>query len=111
MKSFYIKWFEGGCGKRYDNPTKGFSSYFISFKTGCKLELMTKIDVTEQAYQPFIGLNHIAFSLQSPENVDGLTNQMRESGVTIISEPRRTGDGFYESVISDPEGNKIELTE
>ena len=56
-------------------------------------------------------IEHLAISLGSKEKVDTLTERLRKNGVRIIGEPRTTGDGYYESVIADPEGNLIELTE
>jgi lactoylglutathione lyase len=56
-------------------------------------------------------LIHLAFSTGSKEKVDALTERLRNDGFEIIGAPRTTGDGYYESVILDPENNIIEITE
>ena len=113
MRAFYVEFFELRSNEKYHNPKKGFSSYFLSFESGARLELMHRPDITaviENADQK-LGLTHFAISVGSKERVDSLTERIRESGYKVIGEPRTTGDGYYESVISDPEGNWIEITE
>jgi lactoylglutathione lyase len=113
MKSFYELYFGAKSGERYHNPTKQFTSYFLAFDAGCRLELMHKTSVPENANsnnKEYVGLIHFAISLGSKEKVDELTQQLRTDGYPVIGEPRTTGDGYYESVIADPEGNRIELT-
>ena len=56
------------------------------------------------------GFIHGAFSVGSKEKVDELTRWLREDGYQVISGPRTTGDGYYESCILDGEGNQIEIT-
>ncbi len=111
-KTFYQKWFNMVSSKKYVNPTTGLSSYFLGFngETTC-LELMHRPDITAHNSRNAIGLSHVAISVGSKDRVNQLTQQMREAGCTIVGEPRTTGDGFYESVVLDPEGNCIELTE
>jgi len=113
MREFYQTYLHMHCGKKYENPRKGFSSYFLSFENGARIELMTKKDLSETTGQTSDadGLAHIAFSVGSKENVERLTTQLRRDGFEIVGEPRTTGDGYYESVIADPEGNLVELTE
>ena len=114
MKEFYVKFFEMSANEKYYNPKKEFSSYFLSFNSGARIELMHTSDVTETIDKkplPKPGLAHIAISVGSIENVDQLTESIRENGYQVVGEPRTTGDGYYESVISDPEGNLIEITE
>ena len=113
VKQFYEKYFGAESGPRYFNPTKHFESYFLSFSSGARLELMnmpsipeTKDDVHAQS----IGLIHFAFSTGSEEEVDALTSRLKEDGYPVLDGPRRTGDGYYESVVLDPEGNRIEIT-
>lgn len=113
MKDFYTFYFGGIPGQKYFNPKTQFSSYFISFDTGCRLELMhrpslVKTDKNERFNQ--LGIVHFAISAGSEEEVDTLTEKLREAGYGIIGEPRTTGDGYYESVALDPEGNQIEIT-
>ena len=112
MRKFYEKNFQAIAGERYTNPSKNFSSYFLSFGTGTRLELMHRPDVAKllKEGQEAIGLTHFAVSVGSKHRVDALTDQLREAGYTIMGEPRTTGDGYYESVVLDPEGNRIEIT-
>jgi lactoylglutathione lyase len=113
MKDFYSTYFGGKASKRYHNPAKQFSSYFISFDEGCRLELMHKPDITSKpdSSKQYIGLTHFSVSTGSKDSVRQLTEQLRMNGYTVISDPRTTGDGYYESVILDPEGNFVEITE
>lgn len=113
MRSFYETYFGATAGEKYHNPRKNFTSYFLSFAEGSRLELMHKPEVpTDRSNnkEEFIGLAHFATSLGSKEKVDGLTERLRADGFTIAGEARTTGDGYYESVILDPENNRIELT-
>ena len=110
MKSFYEKYFDAQAGELYHNPTRQFSSYFLSFKEGCRLELMHQPDIRESYADKTIGITHIAIALGTKQHVDLLTEQLRQDGHTVLGEPRTTGDGYYESVILDPEKNRIELT-
>ena len=113
MKSFYQKYFQARSGDRYHNPKKLFTSYFLSFDSGCRLELMHRESVSDQIgehLREYIGLSHFAISVGSEQQVNELTARLRNDGYTIIGEPRRTGDGYYESVIADPEGNRVEIT-
>lgn len=113
MRSFYLKFFDLNSSEKYFNPGKKFSSYFLAFENGARIELMHKPDISEFIERSFskFGLTHFAISVGTKEEVDSLTENIRENGYKIIGEPRTTGDGFYESVISDPEGNRVELTE
>ncbi|WP_341678752.1 VOC family protein [Niveibacterium sp. SC-1] len=110
MRVFYETWFDGRSNARYDNPKKGFSSYFLSFGEGARLELMQRADVTERPSSTPLGYAHIALTLGDEAAVDRLTETLRTAGVPVVDGPRRTGDGYYESVVLDPEGNRIELT-
>jgi lactoylglutathione lyase len=112
LRDFYVHYFGGQCGSLYHNPAKQFESYFISFDGGSKLELMRKADVLESSQDkvPSTGLAHFAFSVGSKEQVDELTNKLKLDGFEILSEPRITGDGYYESVVLDPDGNRVEIT-
>ncbi len=112
-KLFYEKYFHAISGDKYYNPNKKFSSYFLSFDTGCRLEIMHKpnlSDRTESGLNNHFGLVHFAISVGSKENVDNLTQQLSVDGYEIVGKPRTTGDGYYESVILDLEGNQIEIT-
>jgi lactoylglutathione lyase len=110
MKDFYSNYFGGNANNRYHNPKKGFSSFFLTFDDGSRLELMQREDIGKHDLEEKLGWAHIAFSLGTKEKVDSMTDKFRRSGFKVVGEPRVTGDGYYESVVLDPEGNKIELT-
>lgn len=109
MREFYCKYFDGVSNQKYENKIKGFESYFISFDGATRIELMKRKDIEERIYKEILGLAHLAFKVGSKEKVNELTEISRKDGYKIIGEPRTTGDGYYESVILDPEGNRIEL--
>ena len=111
MKGFYLHFFDMKSNEKYENPKKNFSSYFLSFKDGARIELMHNPDISEFIEKSKLGLTHFAISVGNKEKVDSITENIRENGYQIIGEPRTTGDGYYESIIADPEGNLIELTE
>ncbi|CAN5603019.1 VOC family protein [soil metagenome] len=113
MKAFYCKWFNASANSKYFNPVKKFSSYFLSFENGPRLELMQMPGIFDNAndiLKQYTGLIHFAVSAGSAEEVNRLTEVMRTNGITVLGEPRFTGDGYYESVVADPEGNRIEIT-
>jgi lactoylglutathione lyase len=113
LRAFYQTYFEAAAGQKYTNPTKGFQSYFLRFATGARLELMTRPTVTaalNAADTEPVGYTHLAFSLGSEAAVDAMTERLRSDGYAIIDGPRRTGDGYYESAVLDPDGNRLELT-
>jgi catechol 2,3-dioxygenase-like lactoylglutathione lyase family enzyme len=110
MRTFYETYFGGRSSKLYENPAKRFKSYFISFKQGARLELMHKEGINrEDDPEARLGVTHFAFVLESEEAVVLLTERFRADGYPIAGEPRTTGDGYFESVILDPEGNRVEL--
>jgi lactoylglutathione lyase len=113
MKDFYTRFFNMNCNDKYVNETKGFSSYFLSFEGGARIEIMHRSDISKQAAKAgtFFGLTHFAISVGSRERVTELTEAIRIAGYEITGEPRTTGDGYYESVIADPEGNLVEITD
>jgi len=111
LRDFYCKYFGAKSNEKYINHAKQFSSYFLTFENGeCSLELMKRPNLDHPESNATIGLAHFAFSVGSKEKVDLYTLQLREAGYKIISEPRWTGDGFYESSIADPDGNIVEIT-
>lgn len=113
MKAFYEKYFHAKAGELYHNPTKNFKSYFLSFESGCRLELMQKPKIPDNLNDvlvEYIGIIHFAISTGSKKKVDDLTEELRRDGFSIVGEPRTTGDGYYESVVLDLEGNRIEIT-
>ena len=110
MKDFYTTYFDGVSNEKYVNPIKKFESYFITFDSGARLELMHKDSIIKPLdAEERIGITHIAFSLGSMDEVLSLTERLRTDGIRIVGEPRTTGDGYFESVILDVEGNRIEL--
>ncbi len=110
-KQFFETYFNAKAGEKYHNPKTSFLSYFLSFESGARLEIMTRSNLDEQEKLPFrTGYHHLAFSVGSQEKVNGLTERFRQDGFTIVSNPRTTGDGYYESVMVDLEGNLIEIT-
>lgn len=111
-KDFFVKYFDASPNDKYHNPKTGFSSYFLTFDDGARLEIMYLSEIQEsENTHARIGYIHIAFSVGSREKVDALTNRFREDGYRILSGPRTTGDGYYESCILGFEGNQIEITE
>ncbi|MBQ4913285.1 VOC family protein [Maribacter sp. MMG018] len=112
MRNFYEKYFNAIAGELYHNPQKEFTSYFLGFKEGVRLELMHKPTVFKslEGSSDLLGLAHFAISVGTKEKVDALTEQLRNDGFTVEGNPRTTGDGYYESIILDPEANRIEIT-
>lgn len=109
MKDFYTVKLGGRASQKYHNQKTGFSSYFINFEGGAAVELMNRADISGSGNETF-GYAHIAFALGGKNEVDVFTEKMRCGGFDVVSGPRVTGDGCYESCILDPEGNRIELT-
>lgn len=111
MKAFYVNYFDGTSNEKYLNPAKGFESYFISFGNGAaRLEIMQKTGVDQLQAENMTGWAHVAFSVGSKEKVNQKTEQLRDAGYEVAGNPRVTGDGYYESIVKDPEGNLIEIT-
>lgn len=112
VRDFFATFLDGKSNSGYHNPRTNFRSYFISFDDGVRLEIMTKPELVDQE-KPLnrTGYAHIAFSVGSKEKVDELTEKLRSAGYEVISGPRTTGDGYYESCIVAIEGNQIEITE
>ncbi|VBB08344.1 glyoxalase/bleomycin resistance protein/dihydroxybiphenyl dioxygenase [Lucifera butyrica] len=111
MKQFYTVSLDGLANAKYYNPKSKFSSYFITFAGEAKLEIMHRPEAEDAAAPSLYGYAHLAFAAGGREQVDLLTERLRQAGCTIVSEPRVTGDGFYESCILDPEGNRVEITD
>jgi lactoylglutathione lyase len=118
VREFYERHLGARAGAIYRSARQaGFTSYFLDFDGGAKLELMTLPDGDAEPTRPTgtiagarPGYAHIALSLGSAEAVDAVTTRLAAAGVPVVSAPRRTGDGFYESVVADPDGNLVELT-
>ena len=113
IKIFYEKYFNARSSDLYVNKKTKFKSYFLSFKGVSRLEIMQMPSVQEtskEAYTQFTGFNHLAISVGSKEEVIKLTNWLAHDGYEVLGGPRYTGDGYYESIVLDPENNRIEIT-
>lgn len=112
LRLFYETYFGARSNAKYVNAAKQFESYFLSFSTGARLEIMYSPNVLSVVDETMRrgGYAHLAFSLGSREQVDALTSRLRQDGYPVLDGPRQTGDGYYESAILDPDGNRIELT-
>jgi lactoylglutathione lyase len=112
VRQFYEKYFGAASSEKYENPSRGFESYFLEFGTGARLEMMKRHDINQKADRGIecLGFAHLSLSVGSKEKVDEVTAKIRSDGFSVIDGPRRTGDGYYESIVLDPEGNRIEIT-
>src|SRR4030065_2575208 len=113
MNEFYFNYFQASAGNKYKNTTKQFESYFLSFSGETHVELMSQVGITETNHQinvQTIGYAHVSFACGSEKNVDLLTKRLSSDGYRVVDGPRRTGDGYYESVVLDPDGNRVEIT-
>jgi len=111
-KHFYTSYFGATAAPNYVNPAKGFESCFLTFTDGARLEAMTTTSLPLVELAPGtqrLGLTHLAISVGSERLVDELTQRLRNDGIVVVDGPRRTGDGYYESVIIDPDGNRVEI--
>lgn len=110
-RDFFVDYFGGCANDGYHNPRTDFRSYFITFDDGARVEVMTKPSMVDDPKAlDRSGWAHTAFSLGSAEAVDALTERLRRDGYTVVSGPRTTGDGYYESCIVGIEGNQVEIT-
>ena len=110
-RDFFVKYLGASSNAGYHNPRTDFRSYFLSFEDGARLELMHKPEMPDLPKElARTGYAHIAFSVGSKERVDTLTAELKAAGYEVVSGPRTTGDGYYESCIIAIEGNQIELT-
>jgi len=111
LKSFYQKHFNAESNEKYQNKS-GFSSYFLTFSSGARLEIMSHTDLAERdVIDKITGISHFAFSVGSREEVLSLTEKIVADGYELLSPPRETGDGYFESCVADPDGNRVEITE
>ena len=111
--TFYARYFGAKISPRYENRAKGFASRFLAFESDARLEVMTTtsmspVELEGGAHR--MGFTHVALAVGSQSEVDRLTNRLRADGHAVLEGPRHTGDGYYESVVLDPEGNRLELT-
>ena len=112
-KHFYVTYFEATAGPRYINATKGFESCFLSFVSGARIEVMRTTSLNPASLAPGaqrMGLTHFAIATGSEQTVDELSQRLVKDGYQVLDGPRRTGDGYYECVVLDPDGNRVEIT-
>jgi lactoylglutathione lyase len=109
VAGFYAQYFGARIGPPYRNPRKGFESRFVVFDGDARLEIMRRVDVTDAPAGEQLGLAHVAITLGGEAEVDALAARLAADGCVIDSGPRRTGDGYYECVARDPEGNRVEI--
>ena len=110
VAQFYARYFGARVGDLYRNERKGFESRFLEFASGARLEIMRRVDVTEGSGAERLGFAHIAITVGSEAGVDAFAARIAADGMELAGAPRRTGDGYYECVVLDPEGNRVEVT-
>jgi lactoylglutathione lyase len=114
LKDFYIRFFNGVPNEKYINPQKKFESYFLHFASGARLELMMRPDIPENlndtVVEQYKGIIHLAFGVDTMEEVDNKASEIKAAGFPLLSGPRKTGDGYYEFETIDPDKNRIEVT-
>lgn len=114
LKEYYCRYFEGKSNDRYVNPKNQFHSYFLSFSSGARLELMAMPgipdNINDTVAKQHKGIIHLAFGAVSKEDVDKKATELKNAGYEILKGPRRTGDGYYEFETLDPDNNRIEVT-
>jgi lactoylglutathione lyase len=113
LKDFYCQYFGGRSNEKYINQKKQFESYFISFESGARLELMSRADILhlpKNSQDPMpTGYTHFAFGVPTMDEVDAKAKELAAKGFSILSGPRLTGDGYYEFETMDPDGNRVEV--
>lgn len=111
LRKFYMQYFNMSCNDKYVNSNRNFSSYFLSFEDGgARIEIMNIPGKDAPGSRGDLkGLAHFAISVGDKETVDDMAKRFKEDGFTILSQPRTTGDGYYECAIADPEGNYVEI--
>ena len=114
LRSYYQKYFGAKANAKYVNAQKNFQSYFLSFESGARLELMSMPGIppnqNDTVFQQHFGIIHLAFGVNSMDEVDEKAVQLKQNGYSILSGPRKTGDGYYEFETLDPDNNRIEVT-
>ncbi|MCT4631561.1 MAG: VOC family protein [Firmicutes bacterium] len=112
LRDFYIKYFNAKANKKYENKKTGFSSYFLEFEGASRLEIMniSNLSSSKNLEDRQYGYCHLAIAVGTMFRVMKLTKLLYEDGYEVVSQPRMTGDGYIESVILDPDGNRIEIT-
>jgi len=112
IKGYYMQYFGATSNEVYVNPNTGFQSYFLTFDSGSKIEVMHRADIPENkndTIDQYKGYIHLSFTVESRDEVDDMAEKLREAGFPILRGPRVTGDGYYEFETLDPEGNRLEV--
>lgn len=112
LRHFYMHYFDASSTEIYHNHSKEFRSYFLRFDGDCRMEIMEMPSIQKNrndSLKHYTGMAHFAFGVDSKTEVDRLTEILRNDGFRVVGEPRTTGDGYYESVILDPDGNRVEI--
>lgn len=114
LKAYYMHYFGGIPNEKYTNEAKQFSSYFLRFESGARLEIMTMQGIPDNLNDTISkqhkGIIHLAFGVNTIQEVDEKARQLKENGFPILSGPRKTGDGYYEFETLDPDNNRLEVT-
>jgi lactoylglutathione lyase len=114
LKDFYVRYFDGTVNKKYLNNETKFESYFVSFGSGSRIELMQKPGIPENLNDPvekqYIGIIHLSFGVDSMEKVNDKSAELSRAGYKILRGPRKTGDGYWEFETLDPDNNRIEVS-
>ena len=114
LKNYYIKHFDAKPNDKYTNHKKKFHSYFLSFNSGARLELMTMPGIpanqNDTVQKQHTGIIHLAFGVDTMDEVNAKAKELEADGFLILSGPRKTGDGYYEFETLDPDNNRIEVT-
>ena len=114
LREYYTKYFHGRANDKYRNEKTNFESYFLTFESGARLELMSRPDIpsntNDTVSNQHLGIIHLAFGVVSTEEVDKKAQQLQHDGFKILSGPRKTGDGYYEFETLDPDNNRLEVT-
>jgi lactoylglutathione lyase len=114
LKDYYIRFFGGQPNEKYRNEKKHFESYFLTFESGARLELMSRPNIPDNANDRIMaqhkGIIHLAFGVNTMQEVDSKAQELQNAGFSILSGPRKTGDGYYEFETLDPDNNRLEVT-
>lgn len=114
LKDYYIKYFNGRANEKYTNEATRFESYFVTFDSGTRLELMQRPGIPENLNDPiekqYLGIIHLAFGVENMKDVTDKANKLAKDGFKIIRGPRKTGDGYFEFETLDPDNNRIEVS-
>jgi len=114
LKNYYVKYYNAQANDKYINTKNNFESYFLTFKSGARLELMKRPDIpnnmNDTITRQHLGIIHLAFGVDTMKEVESKAKQLKSDGFTILSGPRKTGDGYYEFETLDPEDNRLEVT-